>query len=145
MVNLRESVTEYRVRYASLALRDEPTAQDNRQSALAALERYFFLVTFASFVSESSSSFDIPFSTWLKRRNEIAKMINRMRKTGTGRFVIFAPIQDLSAIAKGETGDLTLSRPVNSGRRLGADLVGDEWAHQIIRVRRGRFSARRPH
>uniref|UniRef100_A0A0K3CRK6 BY PROTMAP: gi/472580415/gb/EMS18219.1/ metal ion binding protein [Rhodosporidium toruloides NP11] gi/647403677/emb/CDR49761.1/ RHTO0S32e00298g1_1 [Rhodosporidium toruloides] n=1 Tax=Rhodotorula toruloides TaxID=5286 RepID=A0A0K3CRK6_RHOTO len=137
MVNLRESITEYRVRYASLALRDEPTAQDNRQSALAALERYFFLITFASFVSESSSDFDVPFSAWLKRRNEIAKMINRMRKTGTGHFVIFAPIQDLSAIAKGETGEVALSRAVSRGRRVGADLVGDEWAHQIIRNRSG--------
>lgn len=134
MVNLRESITEYRVRYASLALLDETTAAAKRQSALAALERYFFLIAFAAFVSESpsSSTFSEPFSSWLRRRTEIAKMISRIRKTG--HFSIFAPIHDLSAIAKGEAGQLTVL-DITKGPKGTSQLVGEEWAQQIIRVR----------
>ncbi|KAG0660956.1 hypothetical protein C6P46_004229 [Rhodotorula mucilaginosa] len=136
MVNLRESITEYRVRYASLALVDEKTASAKRQSALAALERYFFLIAFAAFVSESpsSSTFSEPFSSWLRRRSEIAKMISRIRKTG--HFSIFAPIHDLSAIAKGEAGQLTVL-DMTKGPKGTSQLVGEEWAQQIIRNRSG--------
>lgn len=134
MVNLRESILEYRVRYASLALVDEETASRKRQSALAALERYFFLVAFAAFVGEapSSTTFQESFSAWLRRRTEIAKMISHIRKTS--QFTVFAPVHDLSAIAKGEAGQLTVMDMTKGQHGAGAQLVGEEWAQQIIRV-----------
>lgn len=147
MVNLRESIVQHRVWYASLALLDERTASDFRQSALAALERYFFLVAFASFLSSSpprtnDSSAPSTFSAWLKRRPEIKHMITRLRKAGApGHFFVFAPVQDLSAIAKadrGGEGAVVLAAGAGGAGRLGerqGERVGDEWAEQIIRVR----------
>lgn len=162
MVNLRESIVQHRVRYASLALLDERTAVAFRQSALAALERYFFLVAFASFLSSapptstavtaSSAASNVnasdppfTFSAWLKRRPEVKHMITRLRKEGApGHFFIFAPVQDLSAIAKadrGGEGAVVLASGGGSaaaGGRAGerqGERIGEEWAEQIIRVR----------
>ncbi|GAA5966606.1 hypothetical protein JCM21900_001467 [Sporobolomyces salmonicolor] len=149
LVNLRESVLQHRVRYASLALLDESSAAEHRQQALAALERYFFLLTFAAFVAEtplpsttalSSDGKRQTFSSWLNARSEIARMIGRMKKTG--HFFVFSPVHDLSAIAKGDAGELTITggRSFAKGRYRemgGADMVGDEWATQIIRNRSG--------
>ncbi|CEQ43057.1 SPOSA6832_04952 [Sporobolomyces salmonicolor] len=149
LVNLRESVLQHRVRYASLALLDESSAAEHRQQALAALERYFFLLTFAAFVAEtplpsttalSSDGKRQTFSSWLNARSEIARMIGRMKKTG--HFFVFSPVHDLSAIAKGDAGELTITGGTTfaKGRYRemgGADMVGDEWATQIIRNRSG--------
>lgn len=139
LVNLRESVLQHRVRYASLALVDEISSQDHRSKALAALERYFFLVAFASFVSESDPHFPINFSSWLKTRSEIGKMLSRLRKTGKGHFYVFSPVHDLSAIARGDAGELSASNLLAKERfaevmRAGGEIVGDEWSRQIVRV-----------
>ena len=147
LVNLRESVLAHRVRYASLALLDERSAAEHRSQALAALQRYFYLVTFGSFVAETplpttnSTTQPITFSSWLKQRSEIQNMVSRMNKTG--HFFIFSPVHDLSAIARGGEGADGLAKvSTTSMFRKGrfrdlagtADVVGDEWAHQIIRV-----------
>ncbi|GJN93415.1 hypothetical protein Rhopal_006470-T1 [Rhodotorula paludigena] len=155
MVNLRESIVQYRVRYASLALLDERTAAAYRQSALAALERYFFLLAFGAFISDTSSpspvlpsspssretpTEHVTFSTWLKRRSEIAKMLGRLRKSTPGHFYVFAPVQDLSAIAKADRlGEsvVVASRKLKGDAAAGGEMVGDEWAQQIIRARSG--------
>ncbi|GAA6022381.1 hypothetical protein JCM10207_004746 [Rhodosporidiobolus poonsookiae] len=153
MVNIRESILQSRVRYATLALSDSASAIKHRTTALAALERYFFLIAFAAFVSESSSHFTTPFSAWLRKRTEIAKMISRLRKNaaiaaGHGRmtgtagggafsdFFVFSPVHDLSVIAKGETGELSLEMMGRAGAS-GEGVVGDEWVQQIIRNRSG--------
>ncbi|GAA6009259.1 hypothetical protein JCM11491_004248 [Sporobolomyces phaffii] len=150
LVNLRESVLAHRVRYASLALLDEQSAAEHRSQALAALQRYFFLVTFGAFVAEtplpttSSSSRPPTFSSWLKNRSEIQSMISRMSKTG--HFFIFSPVHDLSSIARGGEGveglpKISTTALFHQGKYrdvAGAgDVVGDEWAHQIIRNRSG--------
>ena len=139
MVNLRESVLQNRVRYASLAPLDDDASQSYRSKALASLESYFFLITYGSFVSESPASFPIKFSTWLKSRPELAKMISRLRKDG-GHFYVFSPVHDLSSIAKGDAGELVETVPgakkkLADVRRNGGEVVGDEWARQIVRVR----------
>ncbi|ORY84702.1 inositol hexakisphosphate-domain-containing protein [Leucosporidium creatinivorum] len=136
LVNLRESVLQHRVRYASLALLNSTSSQDHRSKALAALERYFFLVAFTSFVSTSPPSFPIPFSTWLKGRSEIGKMIGRLRK-GRGAWDVFAPVEDLSGIARGERGVEVVGRPRWFGAGAGGEVIGDEWARQIVRNRSG--------
>ncbi|BGP42410.1 hypothetical protein JCM10450v2_006504 [Rhodotorula kratochvilovae] len=143
MVNLRESIVQHRVRYASLALLDERTAAAFRASALAALERYFFLLAFGSFLSSpppsgpDSSASTPSFSAWLKRRPEVARMITRLRREGPGHFVVFAPVQDLSGIARaGGEGDAA-GLDTRGKVRSGAETVGDEWAEQIIRARSG--------
>lgn len=137
LVNLRESVLQHRVRYASLALLDASSSTDHRSKALAALERYFFLVAFASFVAESPPNFPNTFSSWLKTRNEIDKMIGRLRKEGRGHFSVFSPVHDLSAIAKGEAGQLEVEKTSLAKARFagaGGEVIGDEWARQIVRV-----------
>ncbi|POY76292.1 hypothetical protein BMF94_0487 [Rhodotorula taiwanensis] len=136
MVNLRESILEHRVRYASLALVDAHTAASKRQSAVAALERYTFLIAFAAYTADTAAP-SMPretFSVWLQRRPEVAKMISRVRKAG--HFSIFSPVNDLSAIAKSEAGQLTLesARGINGAS---SQIVGEEWAQQIIRNRSG--------
>ncbi|SCV73360.1 BQ2448_7286 [Microbotryum intermedium] len=176
-VNLRESILEHRIRYASLALVDNQrhsASHDRMGKALAALERYFFLIAFAAFIndafSDSSTSATphgggkpterrvgapIKFSMWLKERTEIGKMLARLKKTGQGHFWVFSPIQDLSAIARGEAGQLTLtdhnlqeggggqrgegdlSEKLAQVQRKGNQVVGDEWAQQIVRNRAG--------
>ncbi|GAA5932545.1 uncharacterized protein JCM15063_001257, partial [Sporobolomyces koalae] len=148
LVNLRESVLAHRVRYASLALLDEQSAAEHRSQALAALQRYFFLVTFGAFVEEtplptkSSTSPPVTFSTWLKSRSEIQNMISRMNKTG--HFFIFSPVHDLSAIARGgdgADGKIGMTSKFLHGKfrdiAAAGEVVGDEWAHQIIRNRSG--------
>lgn len=134
LVNLRESVLQHRVRYASLALLDRDSSQDHRTKALAALERYFFLIAYGAFVGESDPTFRTSFSTWLKSRSEIEKMISRLRKEGKGHFSVFAPVHDLSAIAKGEAGQLEVSNLKAAQRMYTGELVGDEWARQIVLV-----------
>lgn len=143
LVNLRESVLQHRVRYASLALLDEISSQDHRSKALAALERYFFLVTFAAFVGESDSTFSTSFSSWLKSRSEIEKMISRLRKESRGYLSVFSPVHDLSAIAKGEAGQLEVTNPGAARARLyNGELIGDEWARQIALVSLRNFAPR---
>ncbi|GAA5906325.1 uncharacterized protein JCM6883_005515 [Sporobolomyces salmoneus] len=150
LVNLRESVLAHRVRYASLALLDEQSAAEHRSQALAALQRYFFLVTFGAFVAETplptstSTSRPPTFSSWLKHRSEIQSMVSRMNKTG--HFFIFSPVYDLSAIARGGDGGqgvprINMATMFDKGRfrdvAPGGDVVGDEFAHQIVRNRSG--------
>ncbi|KAK4055018.1 hypothetical protein OIO90_003359 [Microbotryomycetes sp. JL221] len=141
LVNLRESVLQHRVRYASLAKLDAASSEDHRSRAIGALERYFFLVAFSAFVSDSDKTFSTSFSSWLGGRSEIGRMIARMRKEGKGHFYVFAPVQDLSAIAKGEAGqwDINgLSSSLTRRTRLaGGEIIGDEWARQIVRNRQG--------
>ncbi|KAI5474355.1 metal ion binding protein, partial [Pseudohyphozyma bogoriensis] len=142
LVNLRENVLEHRVRVASSALLDESASRDHRASALAALERYFFLISFASYIEDPSST-TLPFSRWLSYRSELGNMINRLHKTGHGHFYVFSPVHDLSAIAKGEAGEL--SAPTNGSLKdrfaeitsTGGEVVGEEWANQIVRNRGG--------
>lgn len=137
LVNLRESVLSHRVRYASLVLLDQNTADDHRAKALAALERYAFLLVYSAFVGESEAGFALSFTGWLRRHPEIAKAINGMRRSR--HFEVFAPVSDLSAIARSEGGELGVA---GSGRlaevqRSGGELVGDEWAKTIVRSRSG--------
>ena len=77
-------------------------------------------------------------------------MVSRMNKTG--HFFIFSPVHDLSAIARGGEGADGLAKvSTTSMFRKGrfrdlagtADVVGDEWAHQIIRVSSARSRPRK--
>ncbi|KAM0753591.1 hypothetical protein T439DRAFT_322487 [Meredithblackwellia eburnea MCA 4105] len=133
LVNLRETVLDHRVRYASTAVLDEKMSGEHRAKALSALERYFFLISFSSYTHDTS--FKISFSSWLSQRNEVAKMISRMRKTG--HFFVFSPVHDLSAIAKGSSGVEAASGGLTAGVGVGGELVGDEWSRQIVRNRSG--------
>lgn len=55
---------------------------------------------------------------------------------------IFAPIHDLSFISSGRAGDLVASTALAKLRfadvvRAGGQVVGDEWADQIVHNRKG--------
>lgn len=78
VINLRESVLHNRVKHASTALLrlgEQSTGRDHRVRALAALDRYFFLIAFASFVVSSDLK-SIKFSTWLKVLHHISLYID---------------------------------------------------------------------
>lgn len=67
-------------------------------------------------------------------------MLGRMRKTG--HFYVFSPVHDLSAIARGDAGELSAFSDSAKGRfvdvqRSGGEVIGDEWASQIVRSRGG--------
>lgn len=64
-------------------------------------------------------------------------MISRMRKSA--HFYVFSPVHDLSAISKGDAGELSASNEVARSRfadakRNGGEVLGDELAGQIVRV-----------
>ncbi|KAL8278970.1 hypothetical protein RQP46_008639 [Phenoliferia psychrophenolica] len=106
------------------------TVVDHSSSTTA----YFFLISFASFAHDTN--FSVKFSTWLRERSEVAKMISRMRKTG--HFFVFSPVHDLSQIAKGGAGQIAASEGLKQDvQRNGGELIGDEWARQIVRNRSG--------
>lgn len=61
-------------------------------------------------------------------------MIGRLRK-GRGAFDVFAPVEDLSRIARGERGVELVGGPRKwLGAGAGGEVIGDEWARQIVRV-----------
>jgi hypothetical protein len=73
VVNLRENVIEYRIKY-SVAMRDDKDGQQFLDKAVRSLEQYFDLIVFAAYVdSPQGMSSGLRFSSWLKARPEIWK------------------------------------------------------------------------
>jgi len=65
VTNLREDILVYRIKY-SLTSMEEVQGEDFLKKAVKALEKYFFMIAFASYVEDSSEDFSQSFSTWLK-------------------------------------------------------------------------------
>lgn len=73
-INLRDDILEHRVRFAVIAM-DEEQKNRHLRSALAGLERYFFLIAFASYCNEPPMSFRDTFSPWLKVRRQVCNPV----------------------------------------------------------------------
>lgn len=65
VINLREDILNHRINLA-LAASDDAHRELHLRKALAGLERYFFLVAFASFIAETDVRADKTYSQWLE-------------------------------------------------------------------------------
>lgn len=101
VVNLREDILTNRIRQTT------QTSSDNNTflaKALAGLQRYFFLLCFASYINESpDTNFQTRFSSWVRARSEIWTMLEHLRRKGP-QLYLFRPVDDLH---QGGGNDLT--------------------------------------
>lgn len=135
VINLRHTILTQRLRYASNAIPAKEKPELYRRG-LKALERYFFLVAFASFIEQSQDIKNAQFGQWAKSRDEIYNMVKRMRTASDLR--MYSPAQDLSVISRAEMGKLGLSsRRFSKSLHEGSELVGSEWASALVANRRG--------
>lgn len=142
MTNLRESILAHRLRYSTAAAIDEPQAHALLRRAAKALEVYYFLIAFSSYVEDSRTAvFHVRFVDWLKERAEIWRGIGRIRGLHH-HLSLFDPVADLSLISRGDTG--VLAAPNESVRQRfgeviaqGALVTGDEFADFVVRNRTG--------
>ncbi len=141
VTNLRETILSSRIRYSTDAL-DEAQATLHLEKAAKSLEKYFFLVAFASYVNASqTATFQHRFAIWLKNRAEIWRGIQLIRSKGR-RLYFFDPVGDLRILSGGKAGELVATSEKIQGRfgevsGQGAQVPGDEFAEYVIRNRAG--------
>lgn len=141
VTNLRETILSHRIKYSTDAL-DESRSNTHLEKAAKSLEKYFFLVAFASYVNASkTATFQHRFASWLKSRAEIWRGITLIRSKGR-RLYFFDPVSDLSVISRGAAGELAASSEKLQSRfgevsGHGAQVPGDEFAEWVIRNRAG--------
>lgn len=124
--------------------------------AVSGLERYFFLVAFASYVTSTNLAADLPYSRWLMGRAELRNMVERLRKPAHSAW-IFKPVSDLSrkfryrmqperslrreSVLSQRGPHISLSSIVGLKRTDSqideSEAIGDEFATQLVRTRRG--------
>ena len=70
--------------------------------ALTGLQRYFFLLCFTAYISETprEENFEKRFSTWVKERSEIWQMLEHMKRKGPQLYQ-FRPVDDLRELSFG--------------------------------------------
>ncbi|KAK7032337.1 hypothetical protein VNI00_013296 [Paramarasmius palmivorus] len=102
------------------------------------LEKYFFMIAFASYV-EGSEDFSQSFSDWLKTRTEIWNQIKFLRKSISGlRLNVFAPVTDLSALSRsGSQGRALVPGKKNDVAISGGEILGDEYSNTRRQNRSG--------
>ncbi|GJJ08366.1 hypothetical protein Clacol_002580 [Clathrus columnatus] len=131
VINLREDILVNRIQYSLTTLEDK-SREVFLEKAAKALEKYFFLIAFASYV-EGQKDFNETFEEWLKARVEIWNQVTFLRKTRGSRLNIFAPISDLSSLAKSESeGDIFEAGPKNDVAVTGGQILGDEWTTHVV-------------
>ncbi|WRT69446.1 uncharacterized protein IL334_006432 [Kwoniella shivajii] len=137
VINLRENVIEHRIKY-SVSSMDDKNRQVYLDKALRALEQYFDLIVFASYVDEENAgTTGVTFSSWLKRRPEIWNQIKVMRRSGGNRLFAFAPVNDLSLISRSsELAEKGISAR-HDLEMQGGKVLGDEWAEHVVTNRSG--------
>ncbi|KAF7323269.1 hypothetical protein HMN09_00107700 [Mycena chlorophos] len=136
VINLREDILIHRLKYSMTSM-DEAKGDDHLSKALKAIEKYFFVIAFASYV-ESTTDFSQSFSDWLKARTEISNQIKFLRRSYGSRLNVFAPINDLSSLSKSNWED----RQLVPGRKndvaiAGGQILGDEYSTHVVKNRNG--------
>ncbi|KAG8783281.1 hypothetical protein FRC12_019885 [Ceratobasidium sp. 428] len=126
VANLREEILAHRVDYSVTSM-DDKGRSAHIQKAKRAMEKYYFTIAFAGYVEESTE-FGESFSEWMKARTEIWNQVKFMRKSGL-RLNVFAPVADLSAISKSESGQ--------APNAAGGRVLGDEWTEHVVKNRSG--------
>ncbi|KAF8525934.1 inositol hexakisphosphate-domain-containing protein [Hysterangium stoloniferum] len=136
VINLREDILINRIKYSLTTLEDK-SRETYLDKAAQALEKYFFLIAFASYVEEQTN-FVESFGEWMKARIEIWNQVTFLRKTRGSRLNIFAPVSDLSSLAKSESeGSAFEVGPKNEIAISGGQVLGDEWSTHVIENRAG--------
>jgi protein-tyrosine phosphatase len=143
VIHLRHSILEGRISYAVAAPDKGPHQASSStgflRSAVHALEQYYFLITFASYVEGSETAiFEHRFATWLRNRGEIWHTIAKIRSKGE-QLYFFEPIADLSALSRSATnqdarGMGTVIRRDDTDPHM---VPGDEFAEHVVRHRSG--------
>ncbi|KAF8896122.1 inositol hexakisphosphate-domain-containing protein [Infundibulicybe gibba] len=136
VTNLREDILIHRLKYALTSM-DEETGEAFLNKAVKALEKYFFMIAFASYV-DSSDDFSQSFSDWLKARTEIWNQVTFLRKSYGSRLNVFAPVNDLSSLSKSGSEE----RSLVPGKRndvaiAGGQILGDEYSDHVVKNRSG--------
>ncbi|OJA21653.1 hypothetical protein AZE42_09324 [Rhizopogon vesiculosus] len=138
VTNLREDILTHRVKYSlTTADGDEIKREEHLSKARRALEKYFFMITFASYVDSVNDS-ELTFSDWLKARTEIWNQVMFLRKTYGSRLNIFAPVNDLSLLSRSGAEDKSLvAGQKNDVEIAGGQLLGDEYTDHVVKNRSG--------
>lgn len=152
LTNLREVILLERVSYAlsgtdtaaGAGVQDaaKPARAHHLDKAVRALELYFFLCAFASYVSGSQKAvFEHSFADWLKMRSEIWNTIRRIRTKGK-QLYLFDPVADLSQLSSSAVlaGRSRLRLGMTPANLFGNErsMAGDEFAeHHIRNLRSG--------
>ncbi|KAF9260086.1 hypothetical protein L218DRAFT_1079604 [Marasmius fiardii PR-910] len=137
VLNLREDILIARLRY-SLTTMEEKKGQTFFERAGKALEKYFFVIAFASYV-EDSNDFSQSFCDWLKTRTEIWNQVKFLRKSIYGhRLSVFAPANDLSLLSRrGSEGRALVPGKKNDVAIAGGQILGDEYSTHVLKSRSG--------
>ncbi|KAJ7592850.1 inositol hexakisphosphate-domain-containing protein [Mycena floridula] len=136
VTNLREDILAHRISY-SLTTMEEEKGQKFLGRAVKALEKYFFMIAFASYI-EDSDDFRQSFSDWLKARTEIWNQVTFLRKSYGSRLNVFAPVHDLSALSKtGSEGRALVPGKRNDLAIAGGQISGDEYSKHVVLNRSG--------
>ncbi|PPQ64598.1 hypothetical protein CVT26_001996 [Gymnopilus dilepis] len=137
VTNLREDILMHRLKY-SLTSMDEVQGEIFLNKAVKALEKYFFIIAFASFVENSDENFSQSFSDWLMARPEIWTQIKFLRKQYGSRLNVFSPVNDLSSLSRSSS----VSRTLVPGKKndvaiSGGQILGDEYSDHVVKNRSG--------
>ncbi|KAI0052293.1 hypothetical protein FA95DRAFT_1553613 [Auriscalpium vulgare] len=136
VVNLREDILLHRIEY-SLSSLDEANKDVSLDRAAKALEKYFFIIAFMSFV-ETQHDFSQSFSSWLKARTEIYNQVVFLRKAYGSRLNVFTPVNDLSLLSKSGSSERSLVRGhKNDVAVSGGQILGDEYSDYVVKNRSG--------
>ncbi|KAG8213255.1 inositol hexakisphosphate-domain-containing protein [Butyriboletus roseoflavus] len=138
VTNLREDILVHRVRYSLTTPDDDGTKrEDILVKAGRSLEKYFFMIAFASYV-DSVLDFTQTFSDWLKARTEIWNQVMFLRKSRGSRLNVFAPTHDLSLLSRSGAVDKSLvAGQKNNVEIAGGQLLGDEYSDLVVKNRSG--------
>ncbi|KAF5366650.1 hypothetical protein D9615_010603 [Tricholomella constricta] len=137
VTNLREDILMYRLRYSLTSL-EEAQGENFLKKAVKALEKYFFMIAFASYVDSSGEAFSQSFSDWLQARTEIWNQVKFLRKSSGSRLNVFNPVNDLSSLSKSgfEERSLVPGRK-NDLAIAGGQILGDEYSDHVVKNRSG--------
>ncbi|KAK7006097.1 inositol hexakisphosphate-domain-containing protein [Favolaschia claudopus] len=136
VTHLREDILVHRLKY-SMTTMEEAKGEDSLDKAVKALEKYFFIIAFTSFV-DGTNDFTQSFSDWLKARTEIWNQIKFLRKSYGSRLNVFAPINDLSSLSKTNWDDRALvAGQKNDVAISGGQILGDEYSKHVVKNRSG--------
>ncbi|KAF8340378.1 inositol hexakisphosphate-domain-containing protein [Cantharellus anzutake] len=140
VVNLREVVLDRRIHYSVTTTNNERRS-DYLMKAGKALEKYYFLIAFGSYVERAGlNDTHETFYDWLKARVEIWNQVTFLRKASLSAF---APIANLSAITRSGSAAPSQEQDVlgREGGILaqpsGTKVLGDEWTDHVIKNRSG--------
>lgn len=145
VVDLREIILEFRLQYSTSG-GDEKTRVAWLDRAEQALERYFFLICFASYVEdEDAGTTGRTFADWLIERPEIWNHIRALRGRGGSRLFVFTPVNDLSLLTRVTQPREQQLLPTthktaylkSEGDIYDHSVLGDEWSQYIIANRSG--------